>query len=255
MNIGKNFEGRLISEDTYKGQVDNPLSMNRYTYVHNNPLRFVDPTGHVAADGAGGYFGGSYEELMLHWSDVAVAYADANRIDFIDAVDIVVPVEHRAEVKTIVSFNGGAKAHYQAGDMPGLGMGATGAGAVAGIGAIKNTGKNVAATTKNLTEDVSWTNHGYKHFPSKNTTWSDVVKSTKSGPAKYIPGTDVEALERMVWEKGSPVTNGKTWKVMKFDKIIGASEGGNTQYIRVEYSGGTIHGHPITELEYKKLLK
>ncbi|WP_409978434.1 RHS repeat-associated core domain-containing protein [Brevibacillus sedimenti] len=38
--------GRFISEDTYKGQVDNPLSLNRYTYVHNNPLRFVDPSGH-----------------------------------------------------------------------------------------------------------------------------------------------------------------------------------------------------------------
>ncbi|MEK3743795.1 hypothetical protein NST23_14000 [Brevibacillus sp. FSL K6-0770] len=33
-------------EDTYKGQVDNPLSLNRYTYVENNPLRYVDPTGH-----------------------------------------------------------------------------------------------------------------------------------------------------------------------------------------------------------------
>ncbi|EAO9488557.1 hypothetical protein [Brevibacillus sp. AY1] len=33
-------------EDTYKGQVNNPLSLNRYTYVENNPLRFVDPSGH-----------------------------------------------------------------------------------------------------------------------------------------------------------------------------------------------------------------
>ncbi|GED68510.1 hypothetical protein BRE01_22120 [Brevibacillus reuszeri] len=34
-------------EDTYKGVVDNPLSLNRYTYTHNNPLRFVDPSGHI----------------------------------------------------------------------------------------------------------------------------------------------------------------------------------------------------------------
>ncbi|RNB88787.1 hypothetical protein EDM59_06685 [Brevibacillus nitrificans] len=40
--------GRFISEDTYKGQVDNPLSLNRYTYGHNNPLKFVDPSGHDA---------------------------------------------------------------------------------------------------------------------------------------------------------------------------------------------------------------
>ncbi|MGG4451226.1 RHS repeat domain-containing protein [Brevibacillus porteri] len=44
--------GRFISEDTYKGQVDNPLSLNRYTYVSNNPLRFVDPSGHYQCEGA-----------------------------------------------------------------------------------------------------------------------------------------------------------------------------------------------------------
>ncbi|AIG26121.1 RHS repeat domain-containing protein [Brevibacillus laterosporus] len=38
-------DGRFITEDTYKGQVDNPLSLNRYTYVHNNPVGNVDPTG------------------------------------------------------------------------------------------------------------------------------------------------------------------------------------------------------------------
>ncbi|RFB34844.1 wall-associated protein [Brevibacillus sp. VP] len=38
-------DGRFITEDTYKGQVDNPLSLNRYTYVHNNPVSNVDPTG------------------------------------------------------------------------------------------------------------------------------------------------------------------------------------------------------------------
>lgn len=39
--------GWLISEDTYKGAVDNPLSLNRYAYVANNPLKFVDPSGHI----------------------------------------------------------------------------------------------------------------------------------------------------------------------------------------------------------------
>ncbi|WP_342771491.1 RHS repeat-associated core domain-containing protein [Brevibacillus gelatini] len=31
--------GRFVSEDTYKGRVENPLTLNRYTYVENNPLR------------------------------------------------------------------------------------------------------------------------------------------------------------------------------------------------------------------------
>ncbi|WP_171717202.1 RHS repeat domain-containing protein [Paenibacillus phytohabitans] len=37
--------GRFLNEDTYEGQIDNPLSLNLYTYVHNNPLIYVDPTG------------------------------------------------------------------------------------------------------------------------------------------------------------------------------------------------------------------
>ncbi|WP_138494513.1 RHS repeat-associated core domain-containing protein [Paenibacillus pinistramenti] len=37
---------RFIGEDTYEGQIDNPLSLNLYTYVENNPLGYVDPTGH-----------------------------------------------------------------------------------------------------------------------------------------------------------------------------------------------------------------
>ncbi|MFM1652556.1 RHS repeat-associated core domain-containing protein [Brevibacillus sp. B_LB10_24] len=41
--------GRFISEDTYKGQVENPLSLNRYVYTYNNPLRYFDPTGHDSA--------------------------------------------------------------------------------------------------------------------------------------------------------------------------------------------------------------
>ena len=51
------------------------------------------------------------------------------------------------------------------------------------------------------------------------------------------------------------MTNGKTWKVKEYDEIIGACSGKETRYVRIEYSGGVIHGHPITEREYKKLIK
>jgi RHS repeat-associated protein len=37
--------GRFIIEDTYDGDLNNPLSLNYYTYVENNPLRYTDPSG------------------------------------------------------------------------------------------------------------------------------------------------------------------------------------------------------------------
>ncbi|MFC3800977.1 RHS repeat domain-containing protein [Cohnella sp. GCM10012308] len=42
--------GRFINEDTYEGQINNPLSLNIYTYVENNPLIYTDPSGHDVHD-------------------------------------------------------------------------------------------------------------------------------------------------------------------------------------------------------------
>ncbi|MFY0304178.1 RHS repeat-associated core domain-containing protein, partial [Escherichia coli] len=98
-----------------------------------------------------------------------------------------------------------------------------------------------------------WTNHGYKHFPPKNKSWKDIIKSTKSGPAKYSPDIDIKTLEYDVFNTGTPVTNGKPWKVKDMGKVIGASEGKESQWVRVELSGGTIHGHPISLDEFRRL--
>jgi hypothetical protein len=38
--------GRFISADTYAGDPSDPASLNRYSYVHNNPYKYTDPTGH-----------------------------------------------------------------------------------------------------------------------------------------------------------------------------------------------------------------
>lgn len=38
--------GRFISEDTNKGDINNPSSLNLYIYCYNNPLKYVDPSGH-----------------------------------------------------------------------------------------------------------------------------------------------------------------------------------------------------------------
>jgi RHS repeat-associated protein len=44
------YLGRFVSPDSIVPQPGNPQSLNRYSYVLNNPLRYTDPTGHCATD-------------------------------------------------------------------------------------------------------------------------------------------------------------------------------------------------------------
>ena len=37
---------RFLTEDTFAGKANDPLSLHRYTYCANNPLRYTDPDGH-----------------------------------------------------------------------------------------------------------------------------------------------------------------------------------------------------------------
>jgi len=50
--------GRFISADTIVPNQFNPQSLNRYSYVLNNPLKYTDPTGHMQACADGDIGGG-----------------------------------------------------------------------------------------------------------------------------------------------------------------------------------------------------
>ncbi|MGT2969385.1 RHS repeat-associated core domain-containing protein, partial [Streptococcus azizii] len=48
--------GTFLTEDSYQGELDDPLSQNRYAYGHNNPVNYTDPSGHfrkMLPDGKG----------------------------------------------------------------------------------------------------------------------------------------------------------------------------------------------------------
>jgi len=58
--------GRFISADPYLGRMAEPVTQNRYIYVHNNPLLFVDPSGMVIQIplGKAAIAGGA---ALVHW--------------------------------------------------------------------------------------------------------------------------------------------------------------------------------------------
>ena len=42
--------GRFTQRDKYLGNYTDPLSLNRYTYGHNNPIKYIDPSGYVVTE-------------------------------------------------------------------------------------------------------------------------------------------------------------------------------------------------------------
>jgi hypothetical protein len=47
--------GRFISEDSYWGNYNYPLSLNLYMYCGSNPVNRMDPTGHSWGDVLNGF--------------------------------------------------------------------------------------------------------------------------------------------------------------------------------------------------------
>ena len=44
--------GRFITEDSYWGKDNDPLSLNLYTYCYSNPINRFDPSGHISQEDA-----------------------------------------------------------------------------------------------------------------------------------------------------------------------------------------------------------
>ncbi len=77
--------GRFVSADTIVPDPSNSQALNRYAYVYNNPLKYVDPSGrvveihgidvnHIDEVGFGTAFGSSSEEVRQAAHDLWIAY-------------------------------------------------------------------------------------------------------------------------------------------------------------------------------------
>jgi RHS repeat-associated protein len=65
--------GRFISADTIVPDGRNPQSLNRFSYTRNNPLKYIDPTGHRETDGC------DYEGCSATQNDLDKAIGNAER--------------------------------------------------------------------------------------------------------------------------------------------------------------------------------
>ncbi len=66
------YIGRFITEDSYRGQANDPLSLNLYTYAQNNPVYYTDPSGHIAVSA-----------LLVHLFDTAKETAVDVMLDYL----------------------------------------------------------------------------------------------------------------------------------------------------------------------------
>lgn len=93
-----------------------------------------------------------------------------------------------------------------------------------------------------------------KHIKAKTIKEAIHLSSKGLEHAQYIPGINRTSLEKhaLVNMKGHYKSfneggkKGTLYKFVKFQDDIGFDGGEGTQWLRVEWSSGTYHGHPIS---------
>jgi len=137
--------GRFAAADTVVGEAYAPQAWNRYAYVQNNPLRFVDPTGHFW-DEIGDFFEKNWKHIVAVVVIVAVIVLT---IATFGVGGVLAGVIAGMVIGGIV---GGVAAHQAGGDVllgALVGMAAGGAAALGGAGigaALSGLGHGIWAT-------------------------------------------------------------------------------------------------------------
>lgn len=61
--------GRFLTRDTWEGNYNRPLSLNRWAYVEGNPANYIDPSGHFTDNAIKSYLMNTYRrDWELYWN-------------------------------------------------------------------------------------------------------------------------------------------------------------------------------------------
>lgn len=95
--------GRFINKDTNEGDINNPLSLNQFTYVENNPLLYKDPTGHSKASD-NEFLAGLVEGYGNQWTKTKSEYEKIFAEMMADAVRVAYYKLHKLPIPKDVKY-------------------------------------------------------------------------------------------------------------------------------------------------------
>jgi len=105
---------------------------------------------------------------------------------------------------------------------------------------------------------VRWVDYS-KHAPPPREPWTKLVKDSKDQWSYYHPDFSTAAarkeLETRCTKEGFCFRNdegGKKCFYLLLDRIVGASDGEETNYLYVEAMNDDFHGWPITPAQLRK---
>jgi len=188
--------GRFISKDSNEGNIVNPLSLNLYTYCENNPVNYVDPTGHITVNNCVYLYNMKFYDAdpgNREWARVQI-----EQLSVPEQIKLVLVIRYiRAKqnyVDTAIE-NLGPYAAQAAADAFDVSMGYLAGEAVGGIATLsKGAGKTDILSGKTLTNQTGKVNNYVSEVKGNAAAQADFYAKNPSNVRTYSNGTVVGDL-------------------------------------------------------------
>ena len=224
---------RFLTEDTASGKYTDPLSLNKYTYCHNQPVTGYDPDGHalhiVAGAVIGGVIGGVMGAISAKKANPGASWKDVGRAALGGAVE-------GALVGGVAAATGGLSLGYAL-------------GASAAAGAVGNTANQFISTGKVDGKKVLASVAAGVAGMGGARLAGTVMKAGSSAVAK-VAGNALSDAGKQAAQKAGASVLGKTMLAAAQGGLSGASAGVSADLTMqcVQYGAGDRDGIDRKEL-------